>query len=46
MTSPFRLEEMIARLRNIPRRAGTIREMSRHGIFADLELDEHTFDHG
>ena len=46
VTKPFSLEEMIARLRNILRRTGTIREMSSRVIFADLELDEDTFDHG
>jgi two-component system OmpR family response regulator len=46
VTKPFSLEELIARLRNILRRTGTIREMSSRVIFADLELDEDTFDHG
>ena len=46
VTKPFSLEEIIARLRNILRRTGTIREMSSRVIFADLELDEDTFDHG
>jgi two-component system OmpR family response regulator len=46
VTKPFSLEEMIARLRNILRRTGTIREMSSRVISGDLELDEDTFDHG
>ena len=44
VTKPFSLEEMIARLRNILRRRGTIREASSRLIFADLELDEDTFE--
>jgi two-component system, OmpR family, response regulator len=46
VTKPFSLEELIARLRNVLRRTGTIREMSSRVIFADVELDEDTFDHG
>jgi two-component system, OmpR family, response regulator len=44
VTKPFSLEEMIARLRNILRRTGAIREASSRLIFADLELDEETFE--
>jgi two-component system, OmpR family, response regulator len=44
VTKPFSLEELIARLRNILRRTGTIGEASSRLIFADLELDEETFE--
>ena len=44
VTKPFSLEEMIARLRNILRRTGTIQEASSRLVFADLELDEDTFE--
>ena len=44
VTKPFSLEEMIARLRIILRRRGPIREDSSRLIFADLELDEDTFE--
>jgi two-component system OmpR family response regulator len=44
VTKPFSLEELIARLRNILRRTGAFAESSRHLRFADLELDEDTFE--
>jgi two-component system OmpR family response regulator len=44
VTKPFSLEEMIARLRNILRRTGALREASGRLTFADLELDEDTFE--
>jgi two-component system OmpR family response regulator len=44
VTKPFSLEELIARLRNILRRTGAIEESSGHLRFADLELDEDTFE--
>jgi two-component system OmpR family response regulator len=42
VTKPFSLEELIARLRNLMRRAGTTTERSSCLRFADLELDEDT----
>jgi two-component system OmpR family response regulator len=42
VTKPFSLEELIARLRNLLRRAGTLEEHSPRLVFADLELDEET----
>ncbi len=44
VTKPFSLEELIARLRNILRRTGAARESSGRLKFADLELDEDTFE--
>jgi two-component system OmpR family response regulator len=44
VTKPFSLEELIARLRNILRRTGALRESSGRLEFADLELDEETFE--
>jgi two-component system OmpR family response regulator len=44
VTKPFSLEELIARLRNILRRTGAFAESSGHLRFADLELDEDTFE--
>jgi two-component system, OmpR family, response regulator len=44
VTKPFSLEELIARLRNILRRTGASREFSARLEFADLELDEETFE--
>jgi len=44
VTKPFSLEELIARLRNILRRTGALRETSGRLTFADLELDEDTFE--
>jgi len=40
VTKPFSLEELIARLRNILRRVGALRDEPRRLRFADLELDE------
>ncbi len=44
VTKPFSLEELIARLRNILRRTGAYAESSSRLSFADLELDEDTFE--
>jgi two-component system, OmpR family, response regulator len=44
VTKPFSLEELIARLRNILRRTGVVRESSGRLRFSDLELDENTFE--
>jgi two-component system, OmpR family, response regulator len=44
VTKPFSLEELIARLRNILRRTGALGESSGRRRFADLELDEDTFE--
>jgi len=44
VTKPFSLEELIARLRNILRRAGVAEASSGRLRFADLELDEDTFE--
>jgi two-component system OmpR family response regulator len=44
VTKPFSLEELIARLRNILRRTGAFGESSSRLSFADLELDEDTFE--
>jgi two-component system OmpR family response regulator len=44
VTKPFSLEELIARLRNILRRTGAFGESSGRLRFADLELDEDTFE--
>jgi two-component system, OmpR family, response regulator len=44
VTKPFSLEEVIARLRNILRRTGVVGQPSNHLTFADLELDEDTFE--
>jgi len=44
VTKPFSLEELIARLRNILRRVGALREEPRRLRFADLELDEDTLE--
>jgi two-component system OmpR family response regulator len=44
VTKPFSLEELIARLRNILRRTGTLTEVPSRLTFADLELDEDTFE--
>ena len=42
VTKPFSLEELVARLRNLLRRSGTLHELSGRLVFADLELDEET----
>ena len=44
VTKPFSLEELIARLRNILRRTGLAQASSSRLQFADLELDEDTFE--
>jgi two-component system OmpR family response regulator len=44
VTKPFSLEELIARLRIILRRTGAFAEGSGRLRFADLELDEDTFE--
>jgi len=44
VTKPFSLEELIARLRNILRRVGALRDEPRRLRFADLELDEETLE--
>ena len=44
VTKPFSLEELIARLRNILRRTGALSEMPSRLTFADLVLDEDTFE--
>jgi two-component system OmpR family response regulator len=44
VTKPFSLEELIARLRNILRRAGIAEDSSGRLRFADLELDEERLD--
>jgi two-component system OmpR family response regulator len=44
VTKPFSLEELIARLRNILRRAGALQDEPRTLRFADLELDEDTLE--
>jgi two-component system OmpR family response regulator len=44
VTKPFSLEELIARLRNILRRTGAFAESTGRLRFADLELDEDTFE--
>jgi two-component system, OmpR family, response regulator len=44
VTKPFSLEELIARLRIILRRTGALGESSSQLRFADLELDEDTFE--
>ena len=44
VTKPFSLEELIARLRIILRRTGAFGEASGRLRFADLELDEDTFE--
>ena len=44
VTKPFSLEELIARLRNILRRVGALRDEPRTLRFADLELDEDTLE--
>ncbi len=42
ITKPFSLEELVARLRNIVRRAGARQDEPGRLLFADLELDEET----
>ncbi|MEA2252172.1 MAG: two-component system, OmpR family, response regulator [Solirubrobacteraceae bacterium] len=42
VTKPFSLEELIARIRNILRRAGLAEPDSSRLVFEDLELDEET----
>jgi two-component system OmpR family response regulator len=42
VTKPFSLEELVARLRNILRRTGVLREGSNTLRFANLELEEDT----
>jgi two-component system OmpR family response regulator len=42
VTKPFSLEELVARIRTILRRAGLAAEQSPRLTFADLELDEET----
>jgi two-component system OmpR family response regulator len=44
VTKPFSLEELLARLRIILRRTGALGESSNRLRFADLELDEDTFE--
>ncbi len=44
VTKPFSLEELIARLRNILRRSGSLGEASSRLTFADLELDEESLE--
>ena len=44
VTKPFSLEELIARLRNILRRTGAVGGSTSRLRFADLELDEDTFE--
>jgi two-component system, OmpR family, response regulator len=44
VTKPFSLEELIARLRNILRRSGVLSGAPSRLAFADLELDEDTFE--
>jgi two-component system, OmpR family, response regulator len=44
VTKPFSLEELIARLRVILRRTGALTDSSSRLRFADLELDEDTFE--
>jgi two-component system, OmpR family, response regulator len=44
VTKPFSLEELIARVRNLVRRTRTLDESSGALRFADLELDEDTFE--
>jgi two-component system, OmpR family, response regulator len=44
VTKPFSLEELLARLRIILRRTGALGESSSQLRFADLELDEDTFE--
>jgi two-component system OmpR family response regulator len=44
VTKPFSLEELIARIRNILRRAGVVKPSSGRLRYADLELDEDTFE--
>ena len=44
MTKPFSLEELLARLRNILRRTGALADARSRLRFADLELDEDTFE--
>jgi two-component system, OmpR family, response regulator len=42
MTKPFSLEEMLARLRNLLRRTGSLQAASGSLVFGDLQLDEDT----
>jgi two-component system OmpR family response regulator len=42
VTKPFSLEELIARLRNLLRHTGALKERAARLTFADLELDEDT----
>jgi two-component system OmpR family response regulator len=42
VTKPFSLEELMARLRNMLRRTGSLDEPTGRLVFADLELDEDT----
>jgi two-component system OmpR family response regulator len=42
VTKPFSLEELLARLRNLLRHTGSLRETTGRLVFADLELDEDT----
>jgi two-component system OmpR family response regulator len=44
VTKPFSLEELVARVHNLVRRTRTVNESSSTLRFADLELDEDTFD--
>jgi two-component system OmpR family response regulator len=44
VTKPFSLEELIARVRSILRRSGALTEPSSRLSFADLQLDEDTFE--
>jgi two-component system, OmpR family, response regulator len=42
VTKPFSVEEILARIRTILRRAGLAQDNGRHLAFADLELDDET----
>jgi two-component system OmpR family response regulator len=42
VTKPFSVEEILARIRTILRRAGLAQDNGRHLTFADLELDDET----
>ena len=44
VTKPFSLEELIARVRNILRHTGIAKQASGRLHYADLELDEDTFE--
>ena len=44
VTKPFSLEELIARIRTVLRRLGEDRDAPSRLVFADLELDEDTYE--